>query len=79
MIEFSLYLTALYCSIMWLCILSFAVLILSLKIDEVNKHLDQVARANLERKRDDVKRALQILLRNTSALEQVCFLCAFSV
>jgi len=46
---------------------------LSLKVDEVNKHLDQVAQANLERKRDDVKKALQILLRNTSALEQVGF------
>jgi len=56
-----------------LCILSFAVLVLSLKIDKVNKHLDQVAQANLEHKRDDVKKALQLLLRNTSALEQVGF------
>ena len=47
----------------------------SLKIDEVNKHLDQVAQANLEHKRDDVKKALQLLLRNTSALEQVCGFC----
>ena len=48
---------------------------LSLKIDEVNKHLDQVAQANVERKRDDVKKALQLLLRNTSALEQVWVFC----
>lgn len=49
--------------------------ILSLKIDEVNKHLDQVAQANVEHKRDDVKKALQLLLRNTSALEQVWGFC----
>ena len=64
---------------MWLYILNVAVFILSLKIDEVNKHLDQVAQANLEHKRDDVKKALQLLLRNTSALEQVSFFCACSV
>ncbi|KAJ7378945.1 DNA ligase (ATP), partial [Desmophyllum pertusum] len=39
-------------------------------IDQVNKHLDQVAQANVEHKRDDIKKALQLLLRNTSALEQ---------
>ena len=43
----------------------------SLKIDQVNKHLDQVAQGNVEHKREDVKKALQLLLRNTSALEQV--------
>ena len=76
MIKFSLQVTVLYCNIRWLCIFnSFAVFILSLKIDEVNKHLDQVAQANLEHKRDDVKKALQLLLRNTSALEQVWFFC----
>lgn len=54
--------------------------ILSLKIDQVNKHLDQVAQGNVERKRDDVKKALQLLLRNTSALEQVCvFVCVYFV
>ncbi|XP_068735127.1 DNA ligase 4-like [Montipora capricornis] len=42
----------------------------SLKIAQVNKHLDDVAQANVERKREDVKKALQFLLRNTSALEQ---------
>lgn len=56
-------------------ILNCVAFILSLKIDQVNKHLDQVAQANLERKRDDVKKALQLLLRNTSALEQVWVLC----
>lgn len=43
----------------------------SLKIDQVNEHLDQVAQGNVEHKREDVKKALQLLLRNTSALEQV--------
>ena len=43
----------------------------SLKIDQVNKYLDQVAQSNIEHKREDVKKALQLLLRNTSALEQV--------
>ena len=57
-----------------MCICNVVVFILSLKIDQVNKHLDQVAQANLERKRDDVKKALQLLLRNTSALEQVWYM-----
>ena len=44
---------------------------LSLKIDQVNKYLDQLASANIDHKRDEAKKALQLLLRNTSALEQV--------
>lgn len=32
-----------------------------------------MAQANLEHKRDDAKKALQLLLRNTSALEQVWY------
>ena len=43
----------------------------SLRIDQVNKYLDQVAQSNVEHKREDVKKVLQLLLRNTSALEQV--------
>ncbi|PFX16725.1 DNA ligase 4 [Stylophora pistillata] len=42
----------------------------SLKIDQVNKYLDQLASANIDHKRDEAKKALQLLLRNTSALEQ---------
>ncbi|XP_073251496.1 DNA ligase 4-like [Porites lutea] len=42
----------------------------SLRIDQVNKYLDQVAQSNVEHKREDVKKVLQLLLRNTSALEQ---------
>ena len=37
----------------------------------MNKYLDQVAQSNVEHKREDVKKVLQLLLRNTSALEQV--------
>lgn len=47
------------------------VLFSSLRIDQVNKYLDQVAQSNVEHKREDVKKVLQLLLRNTSALEQV--------
>ena len=43
----------------------------SLKVSQVNYYLDEVAKANLDHKRDDIKKNLQFLLRNTSALEQV--------
>ncbi|XP_067047572.1 DNA ligase 4-like [Acropora muricata] len=42
----------------------------SLKVSQVNYYLDEVAKANLDHKRDDIKKNLQFLLRNTSALEQ---------
>lgn len=44
---------------------------LSLNLLEVNRYLDDVAVANTKRERGDMKTSLQILLRNTSALEQV--------
>ncbi|XP_048580100.1 DNA ligase 4 [Nematostella vectensis] len=41
----------------------------SLKIEEVNKLLDDMANANLEKKRDNVKMSIQMLLRKSSAKE----------
>ena len=37
---------------------------------EVNGYLDDLADSNTKRDRPGVKKALQLLLRNTSALEQ---------
>lgn len=45
----------------------------SLSIKEVNDLLDKVAYGNMECKKADTKKALQGLLRSTSALEQVEF------
>ncbi|KAK3736164.1 hypothetical protein QZH41_015551 [Actinostola sp. cb2023] len=42
----------------------------SLNLEQVNKYLDDIAKANLEKKRDEVKKSLQMMLRNTSAIEQ---------
>ncbi|XP_031573134.1 DNA ligase 4-like [Actinia tenebrosa] len=42
----------------------------SFNVEQINKHLDDIAQANLEKKRDEVKKSLQILLRNTTAMEQ---------
>ncbi|EDO35746.1 predicted protein [Nematostella vectensis] len=41
----------------------------SLNIEEVNKLLDDMANANLEKKRDNVKMSIQMLLRESSAKE----------
>jgi predicted nucleotidyltransferase len=43
----------------------------SLSIKQANDLLDKVAMGNVEHKKADTRSALQILLRNTSALEQV--------
>lgn len=43
----------------------------SLTIKQVNDLLDKVAMGNMEHKKADTRGALQILLRNTSAVEQV--------
>ena len=42
----------------------------SLTVAEVNQYLDNMAQSNVKKDRPGVKRALQLLLRNTSALEQ---------
>ena len=42
----------------------------SLTIKQVNDLLDKVAMGNVEHKKADTRNALQVLLRNTSALEQ---------
>ena len=41
-----------------------------LTVAEVNGYLDDLADSNLKKDRPGVKRALQMLLRNASALEQ---------
>ena len=39
---------------------------------DVNNCLDAMAQANVEKKRDIMKKEIHKLIRNTSALEQVC-------
>ena len=41
-----------------------------LTVAEVNQYLDDLALSNAKRDRSGMKKALQLLLRNTSALEQ---------
>ena len=43
----------------------------SLTIADVNNYLNDLSMANTKRDRPAMKKALQMLLRNTSALEQV--------
>ena len=43
----------------------------SLSISDINVCLDEMAQANVEKKRDILKDNIQKLIRNTSALEQV--------
>lgn len=45
--------------------------IFSLNIEQVNQYLSEIAQANLDKKKDVVKKTLQMMLRNTSAIEQV--------
>ena len=42
----------------------------SLTVAEVNQYLDDLALSNTKKDRPGVKKALQLLLRNTSGLEQ---------
>ena len=42
----------------------------SLTVAEVNQYLDDLAQSNVKKDRPGVKKALQLLLRNTSAVEQ---------
>lgn len=42
----------------------------SLTVSQVNSYLDDLAMCNVKRDRPGVKKALQLLLRNTSAIEQ---------
>ena len=42
----------------------------SLTVSQINDYLDQLALSNLKKDRPGVKKAIQILLRNTSAQEQ---------
>ena len=42
----------------------------SLTIAQVNQYLDDLAMANVKKDRPGMKKALQLLLRNTSAIEQ---------
>ena len=44
--------------------------VLSLTLSQINQYLDQLALSNVKRDRAGVKKALQMLLRNTSAQEQ---------
>jgi DNA ligase-4 len=39
-------------------------------VAEVNEHLDNLAMAHTKKDRPNLKKSLQLLLRNTSALEQ---------
>lgn len=41
-----------------------------LTVAEVNEYLDNLAAAHTKKERPNTKKALQLLLRNTSALEQ---------
>lgn len=43
---------------------------LSLTVAQVNQYLDDLAMSNTKKDRPGVKKALQMLLRNTSAMEQ---------
>ena len=43
---------------------------LSLTVAQVNQYLDDLALSNAKKDRAGMKKALQLLLRNTSALEQ---------
>jgi len=49
----------------------FCVFVFSLNIEQVNQYLSEIAQANLDKKKDVVKKTLQMMLRNTSAIEQV--------
>lgn len=46
------------------------IIFFSLYVEEINQALDNIAQANVEKKRDEVKSIIQRLIRNTSALEQ---------
>ena len=50
----------------------FFLLFFSLTMADVNNCLDAMAQANVEKKRDIMKKEIHKLIRNTSALEQVC-------
>ena len=43
---------------------------ISLTVDQVNHYLDDLAMSNTKKDRPGMRKALQLLLRNTSALEQ---------
>ena len=49
---------------------SFSSPFLSLTVAQVNEYLDQMAMSNLKKERAGMKKAMQLLLRNTSAQEQ---------
>ena len=42
----------------------------SLTLTQINQYLDQLALSNVKKDRAGVKKAIQLLLRNTSAQEQ---------
>lgn len=60
-------------------ILSRIHVIFSLTVHEVNTSLDAMAKANLEKNRDAVKREIHNLIRNMSALEQVNIMENYSI